>query len=118
MTESNAWWHGKLESLGEWVPIAEVGVHSLVRLTAYSSENNHYQPWEIYFMTAYPDSDVYPPRAAVTKIKTLHEHSADVEWRITKERVIEARKAEFTTSRTLTVIEPDVMKGSIKRLDP
>lgn len=117
-------WQATLPDNGSWKDIAFLEPHSLVKLEAWSSENNHYQPWEIYFMRAYPDAMAYPPMMAKMALPVIHVHSADVEWNIsivesTGKVVIRARKKDhLKTIRVLSIHEPLIGQGGITFIAP
>lgn len=113
MSNLKVWWEAKLPDHPDWKSIGKLAPHSLVKLMAYSSENNHYQAWEMYVMRPYEN---YACVLKQIKIPEMHTHSNAVEWQVLKDGMVQVRKKAYSTPRVVVVMEPIVLRGEIKKL--
>jgi len=96
-----------------WKEILELKPKALVKLQGYTSENNYFQPWEIYAWKAYEGQDA---GLYIVPYKETHAHSNAVEWAITPGGKLRLRKIKFNDNRAVFIKKLIVYYGDINVL--
>lgn len=102
--------YGSLElgAVDAWKEVIEVKSGSLIKVIAYTSENEHYQPWEIYFWKPYEGTNAGMYQVP---LQEFHEHSKSVEWEILGDGKVRIKKTKFETNRILKISSIEVLNG-------
>lgn len=97
-----------LPAQGLRIPIANIGVSSVVKIEITSSENGFYQPIELTITRNSTGASIYIIRDSVY----VHEHSYDVSFSSDSSGNIYAEKVTYATGRLFTISKFDVIRGT------
>lgn len=98
----------------DWKPVLKIHKFTLVRIMAYSSENNYFQPWDFYACKAY-ENEEYETKLSFYNLQNTHEHSAGIEWNLKNNGELLVSKTT-NKSREIKIFKPLVLSGSFELL--
>jgi hypothetical protein len=98
-----------------WKPVLKIHKFTVIRLMAYSSENNFFHPWDFYACKAY-ENEEYEAGLSFYDLPVMHQHSSKIEWKIENNGELFVRKTT-NKSREIKVFKPLVLSGGFDLLD-
>ena len=102
-----------LPPVGQWKELLEIEPPALVRVEAYTSDNNYFQPWTIYLWKASSEKDA---GMYIVPNGDSHQHSSAVKWEITKDGKLRVSKTKYNTTRNLFINKIITYTGKVSLL--